>query len=168
MKPNPFGVTSRSLSSPAVGYPADSVRHLVRSRSGRDRQRWTKFGAALVLVVLMTLLYLKIMVKLVTDWYLLPDFSHGFLIPFFVVFLVWDSRDAIRDTPVTQSWSGLWLVVLALFLLLTGVFGADLFLSRLSFVLLVAGLVWTLCGRAMLRRTKFSSAYCFWRFLCRP
>jgi exosortase len=135
--------------------PADTVQHLLRKRLGRDRERWSEFGAALVLVVLMALLYLKIMVKLVTDWYVLPDFSHGFLIPFFVVFLVWDSRDAIRNTPLTQSWAGLWLVVPALFLLLTGVFGADLFLSRLSFVLLAAGLVWTLCGRAMLRRTKF-------------
>jgi exosortase len=68
---------------------------------------------------------------------------------------VWDSRDVLRSTPLTQSWDGLWLVVVALFMLLTGVFGADLFLSRLSFVLLAAGLVWTLCGRAMLRQTKF-------------
>src|ERR1039458_9211559 len=36
-----------------------------------------------------------------------------------------------------------------------GVFGADLFLQRTSFVLLVAGLVWTLLGKAMLSQLKF-------------
>ena len=36
-----------------------------------------------------------------------------------------------------------------------GVFGADLFLQRTSFILLTAGLVWTLLGRAMLGHIKF-------------
>jgi exosortase len=45
--------------------------------------------------------------------------------------------------------------VLGLFVLLLGTFGADLFLQRTSFVLLVAGLVWTLLGRAMLGQVKF-------------
>jgi exosortase len=45
--------------------------------------------------------------------------------------------------------------VLGLFELLVGMLGADLFLQRTSFVLLVAGLVWTLLGRTMLRRVGF-------------
>jgi exosortase len=39
--------------------------------------------------------------------------------------------------------------------LLLGIFGADLVLQRTSFVLLTAGLVWTLLGREMLGRVKF-------------
>jgi exosortase len=39
--------------------------------------------------------------------------------------------------------------------LLLGLFGADLFLQRTSFVLLSAGMVWTLLGKAMLGRVKF-------------
>jgi exosortase len=100
-------------------------------------------------------LYHRIAVKLVTDWYNLPDFSHGFLIPFFAAFLIWDRRQELSRTPVAQSWGGVWLVALALFELLVGVFGADLFLQRTSFVLLAAGAVWTLLGRAMLGQLKF-------------
>jgi exosortase len=156
MKPNHFGVIgSGSVLSPAGESPKNTTKHLLWIGPDWAQKRWSYFGAVLVLVVLVAALYLKIIEKLVTDWYELPDFSHGFLIPFFVLFLVWDSRDAIRSTCLTQSWAGLWLVGLALLLLLTGVFGADLFLSRLSFVLLAAGLVWTLCGRAMLRQTTF-------------
>jgi exosortase len=100
-------------------------------------------------------LYAHIGVKLVQDWYDFPDSSHGFLIPFFAAFLLWDKRAELLAMPVTPSWAGLWLVVLGLIELLVGVFGADLFLQRTSFVVLVTGLVWTLLGKAMLGRIKF-------------
>jgi exosortase len=113
------------------------------------------WGPVLILGALLALLYHGIAVKLVTDWYELPDFSHGFLIPFFAAFLLWDKRQSLRDTTIKPNWAGAWLVVLGLFELLLGVFGADLFLQRTSFVLLVAGLVWTLLGRQMLGQVKF-------------
>ena len=111
--------------------------------------------AALLMVALLAALYHGVAVKLVTDWYELPDFSHGFLIPFFAAFLLWDNRRELQSTEIAPSWAGVWLVVLGLFVLLLGVFGADLFLQRTSFVLLLAGLVWTLLGRLMLGRVKF-------------
>ena len=36
-----------------------------------------------------------------------------------------------------------------------GLLGADLFLQRTSFIFLIAGLVWTLLGKAMLGQIKF-------------
>ena len=105
--------------------------------------------------MLLLLLYVRVGTKLVADWYNIPDFSHGFLIPFFALFLLWDKRQAIAATPTRPSWAGLSLVILGLLLLLTGVFGADLFLSRTSFVVLMAGIVWTLFGKAMLSELKF-------------
>lgn len=118
----------------------------------RSLSEWTP---VLLLLILLVALYARIAVKLVNDWYELPDFSHGFLIPFFVAFLIWDKRETLRKIPLKPSWSGLSLIVLGLFLLLTGVFGADLFLSRISFLILVAGMVWTLLGRAMMVESKF-------------
>jgi len=145
--------------------PANDAR-LANSRRERDRD--ADFGGArnnvpwsiargpiILLAVLLVLLYYKIAIKLVTDWFELPDFSHGILIPFFAAFLLWDKRDEIRRTPIVPSWAGTCLVVLGLFELMLGVFGADLFIQRTSFVLLVAGLVWTLLGKAMLGRLKF-------------
>jgi len=112
-------------------------------------------GPALVVCLLLGLLYHGVAVKLVTDWYDLPDFSHGFLIPFFAAFLLWDKRHKLQNTVITPSWAGVWLVALGLFMLLLGIFGADLFLQRTSFVVLAAGLVWTLLGQAMLHQVKF-------------
>jgi exosortase len=113
------------------------------------------WGPPFILCALLVALYHGIAVKLVRDWGDLPDFSHGYLIPFFAVFLLWDQRRQIRATPIAPSWAGTSLVVLGLFELLVGVLGADLFLQRTSFILLAAGLVWTLLGSAMLRRISF-------------
>jgi exosortase len=120
--------------------------------SSKLRIAW---GPVILLGVLVLVLYDRIAIKLVRDWYELPDFSHGFLIPFFAAFVLWDKREELLHTPVMPSWAGVWLVVLGLFELLVGIFGADLFLQRTSFVLLAAGLVWTLLGKAMLGRVKF-------------
>lgn len=108
-----------------------------------------------ILALLVVVLYHGIAVKLVTDWAELPDFSQGFLIPFFAGFLLWEERRELRGTAIAPSWAGTWLVALGLFELTVGVLGADLFLQRTSFVLLAAGVVWTLLGRAMLGRVKF-------------
>jgi exosortase len=104
---------------------------------------------------MVALLYHGITVKLVSDWYELPDDSHGFLIPFFAGFLLLEKRAVFEKLPVRSSWAGLVLLLPALFLLLVGVFGADLFISRFSFVLLAAGLTWTLLGYAFLHEVRF-------------
>ncbi len=123
---------------------------------GRDPVfEWKRYLALFLLLGLLILLYAGVAMKLITDWYELPDFSHGFLIPFFAAYLLWTKRDELRNTPTRSSWGGLPLVLLGLLFLLTGRFGADLFLSRTSFLLLAAGVIWMLWGRAMLSQCKF-------------
>ena len=113
------------------------------------------WGPVALLGVLLVFLYHRVAVKLVTDWYDLPDFGYGFLIPFFALFLLWDKRRTLRTTPIAPTWAGAFLVILALFELLLGVFGADLFLQRTSFIVLTAGIIWTLLGKPMLGQLKF-------------
>lgn len=110
----------------------------------------------LLLALVVTAIYCQVVGKLVYDWYTNPDFSHGFLVAPFALFLLWDKRKVLRTTPIQQTWSGLWLVVAAIFVLFMGVYGAELFLSRLSLVMLLAGITWTLGGRAMLREVRFA------------
>jgi len=122
----------------------------------REAKKWkVDWKPVLLLTLLLVVLYHTIAFKLVDDWYELPDFSHGFLIPFFAAFLLWDKREQLRSTPIAPSWAGVSLVVAGLIALLLGVLGADLFFQRTSFVVLVAGLVWTLLGKKMLGQLKF-------------
>ncbi len=105
--------------------------------------------------LLLLLMYWKIAAKLVTDWYQIPDYSHGFLVPFFALFLLWDKRPKLRTMVVEPTWAGLPLLLVGVVTLFFGVYGAELFLSRISFVLIVSGLVWTFCGRPILREVFF-------------
>jgi exosortase len=106
---------------------------------------------AAMIALLILLLYSRVAAKLVLDWYELPDFSHGFLIPFFTAFLLWERRDRIAQAPFRPRQSGIALIAVALFVLLIGRFGADLFFMRISFLMLTAGVVLSLFGSAMLR-----------------
>jgi len=109
----------------------------------------------ILLLTLLVVLYGHIGVRLVSDWYTLPDLSHGFLIPFFAAYILWHQRAALLTIPLSPSWGGLGVVMAGLLLLLVGVFGADLFLSRFSFILLAIGITWMLCGLAFLKQIRF-------------
>ncbi len=121
------------------------------------QDRSTQLAAAALCLVL-GLLYWHIGAKLVSDWYNIGDESHGFLVPFFALFLVWDKRRKLSAMLVRPSWVGAPLVVLGCITLLLGVYGAELFLSRVSFLLILSGLIWTLCGRQIVRELLFPLA----------
>jgi exosortase len=151
------------LNSPVVSVPIPSgsihSTEMTETLTLHDKQdaaaSKTALMMAAVLCVLLALLYYRVGIKLASDWYNIDDDSAGMLIPFFVLFLLWDKREQILATPLRPSWNGLVLVVLGLFVLIVGVFGADLFLSRISFLILVIGIVWMLLGRPMVRETSF-------------
>jgi exosortase len=117
-----------------------------------SRLPWLPYAS---IAVLLAVLYYRVVIKLVYDWYSLPDYSHGFLVPVFAAFLVWDKRKAITETPIKPTWAGIVLVVFAIGVLILGVYGVELFTARISFVLLLTGIIWTLLGSAMLRELRF-------------
>ncbi|HEX4153987.1 MAG TPA: exosortase A [Acidobacteriaceae bacterium] len=119
------------------------------------RSAWKRWLPLILLAALIVAIYYGVVAKLVYDWYSNPDFSHGFLVPLFSAFLIWKKRDALRQIPVKPSWAGVLLVVASIFTLFLGVYGAELFLSRLSLIMLFGGLIWTLAGRAFLRELRF-------------
>ena len=74
-------------------------------------QSWLPWLPYILLVVVITAIYYQVIGKLVMDWYDNPDFSHGFLVVPFAMFLLWDKRKVLRDTPIRQTWSGVWLLL---------------------------------------------------------
>ena len=142
---------TQSATIPAL--PMESERAPAPARAA---QTWAPWMPYLLVALVVTAIYYQVVGKLVSDWYTNPDFSHGFLVVPFALYVLWDKRKVLRDTPIQQTWSGVWLIVAAIFVLFMGVYGAELFLSRLSLVMLLGGIVWTLCGRAMLREVRFA------------
>jgi exosortase len=135
---------------PAASLPGMPTRRF--GGASALRTAWAPYAA---IAILLAVIYYRVATKIVYDWYTIPDYSHGFLVPFFAIFLIWDKRKVLRQIPVQQSWKGIPLVVASICILILGVYGVDLFTARISFVFLVAGLIWTLLGWKMLRELRF-------------
>jgi exosortase len=138
---------------PTAAEPAAQPGQTTASLLSRvPKSAWGPFA---VVLLLLFALYLRVGIKLVVDWYNIADYSHGFLVPLFSAFLLWDKRSQIAATPIRPSWAGVPFVALGLLILIFGIYGVDLFTTRFSFVVLVASLVWTFFGSAMLRTLRF-------------
>jgi exosortase len=123
----------------------------------RKIQAWQ----TVVLVGLIGTLYWGILWKLLQQWWTDPNFSHGFFVPLFSAFVVWRNRKNLARVPLRQSWVGLPVVMFALSTLIVGVLGAELFLSRSSLILLLAGLIIYFGGWQLFRAVLFPWLFLF-------
>ena len=93
-------------------------------------------SAALVFV------YGVVLSKLGHDWWTDENYSHGLLIPFIIGYIVWTQRDHFTRAETRAGTAlGFGLVLLALLMLFAGTAGAELFMQRISLVVMLAGLV---------------------------
>jgi exosortase len=90
-----------------------------------------------------------------SQFYQDPAYSHGFAVPVFSAYLVWRRRDCLAQVEKKPSLFGMWLVLGALGLLFLGSLGAELFLVRISLVLIITGLVLYFFGAPTLRLLAF-------------
>jgi exosortase len=112
-----------------------------------------------VIVASIAVVYTPIISSLVRQWAGDENYSHGFLIVPFAAWFVWQQRAALGRAPLTPSNAGLAVVGVSLLILLAGLFGAELFLTRMSLVGIVAGAVLFLCGWRWLRLLAFPIAF---------
>jgi exosortase len=103
--------------------------------------------------------YWLIIPGLLAQWWNEPEYSHAFLIPIVSGALAWSRRDALRRTDIRPGYWGLALMVFALLVYVTGKVGADLFLQRLSFVLMITGGVLFVAGAGVLWTLLFPLAF---------
>jgi len=137
-----------SISDRATLGTAQSVSPL---GSWNSRIGW---GAAII-VALLAAIYYQVIGKLVVDWWQIPDFSHGLLVPPFAAFLIWEKRKTLLAIKPAPSWGGIAVMAFGIAVLLLGVYGAELFLSRISLVILLAGLVLYFGGHRFLIELRF-------------
>jgi len=125
-------------------------REKVRLLSSR-RVSWY----ALAVLALVGWLYAPVLYNLVRQWWQDPNFSHGFFVPLFSAWVLWQTRERLeRIRPEPSAW-GLPVIVGSLAVLILGIFGVELFLSRVSLIFLAGGLVLFFFGWAMLRAVLF-------------
>jgi exosortase D (VPLPA-CTERM-specific) len=120
----------------------------------------TLTGTILV-VATVCLLFWQVLVRLVDAWIVDGNYSHGFLIIPIALYLVWERRQKLAAAPVQGSWMGLVLIAGGLLTLLAGLWGSELFLSRIALLPVIAGIVLFVFGWAHLRILVFPIAFLF-------
>jgi exosortase len=99
--------------------------------------------------------YLPVLSSLVRQWASDENYSHGFIIIPFALYFAWQQRRALAIAPTQARSLGLVLVVASLFMMLAGLLAAELFLTRVSLIGVVAGSIWFLWGSRHVRLLGF-------------
>jgi len=142
-----------------VGYLAQTALLPERPpQPALNRDMWWQ-GTLLVLLILW--LYSSILFHLAKQWSNDANFTHGFFVPAFSFFVLWQDRQRLARAPRNPSSWGLLITAFALCVLVVGVLGAELFLSRISLLLLIAGLLILFRGWSLFRAVLFPWAFLF-------
>jgi exosortase len=113
-----------------------------------QRQIWKP----LLLAASVAFVYWGVLARLGRFWWVDENYSHGLLIPFIIGYILWVERDhfaAIEKRP--RALLGAVAVVAALLALWAGTAGAELFVQRMSLVLMLAGVTIYFWGWRLLR-----------------
>jgi len=107
-------------------------------------------GAAFLLVYVPTFIWMW------DRWFARDSYySHGILIPFVTIFLIWHQREELASTKKTNSALGLPLIIVGM---ITHAFGSLMrvyFISGFSMLLVLTGLILYFYGRAVFKKIVF-------------
>jgi len=118
-------------------------------------------GLVLILAVLLGVVYWKILRALSIQWWDDANYSHGFLVPLFSLYLIWQQRAALRTLPRSGNPTGILVVLAGIAALLMGDLGAENFLMRSSLIVIIAGLILFHLGTPVFRAVLFPLAFLF-------
>jgi exosortase len=109
----------------------------------------------LLIAGLVAALYGLLLAQMVVQWWQVPDYSHGFVVPLFVGYVLYQRRHELRQVPLEPSNLGFPVMLGAIVLFLAGTLGAELFVSRSSLLFLFGGMILFFAGWKMLRAVAF-------------
>jgi exosortase len=93
------------------------------------------------------------------NWWIDPNYSHGFLVPLISGWIIWRDRQVLASLPRQACGWGLAVVAAGLALLLAGQLAQEFFLRRISLLPVSWGLALTYFGWPLARRLIFPTAY---------
>ncbi len=114
-----------------------------------------------IVVLLAAWLYGPFALRMASQWWHDPNYTHGFFVPVFSLFLLWERRAKLATLRIDPAWSGLFILVFALMTLVVGTIKSGFFLYRVSVLLFIAGMVVFLAGWKHLAAISFPLAFLF-------
>ncbi|MHB8499939.1 MAG: exosortase/archaeosortase family protein [Candidatus Acidiferrales bacterium] len=131
----------------------------VEESPSEESARTGKWVAALSLATLVLVMYASVLGSLARQWWHDPNYGHGFFVPVFAGYVLWRGRDGWRALPFKPRNFGLAIMLFAIGLRVLGTLGAEMFIARLSLVILISGIVLFLAGSHVLRSIAFPIGY---------
>jgi exosortase len=107
------------------------------------------------LVAALAWVYSDVMSSLVRQWSSDDNYSHGFFVLPLAAYFAWERREALARATRRPSLIGALVVAGSLLMLVAGVLGAELFLTRVSIIGVLAGSVLFIWGREHFRILAF-------------
>ena len=112
--------------------------------------RWREppvfWGALLVSIGLAIALCWSGVFNMTQIWFGREEYSHGVLIPFIALYLIWQKHHELADMHFTGAWLGFLAVLCGLFVYYAGELSTLFVLVQYAFLLLLYGLVLSLMG----------------------
>ena len=105
------------------------------------------------------LLYWNTIYEMVMEWYIDPNYSHGFLIPFISGYLLWQKKENLGSVVINPTNLGLIIVVIGLCVYLVGNVTGDPFTIRISILIVIAGTILFTCGIRLFKEVSFPFFY---------
>lgn len=101
-------------------------------------------------------LYFDVLRRLTSDWYNDENYSHGLLVPFIAGYALWQNQNQLRAIIARpMTWIGGGLMVGAVLMLWAGTVGAELFVTRISFLFAIISLILYFGGKDWLKQMMF-------------
>ena len=116
-------------------------------------------AAFCAVAVAIAVVYWDVLRSLGLAWYTDDNYSHGFFIAPLAAYFAWERRAEFTARPIKPSAFGMVVVAASLVLLVGGILGAELFISRVSFLGVLTGTILFLYGWQRLRVLMFPLAF---------
>lgn len=112
-----------------------------------------------VFLVAFGFLYWKTIYGMIMDWYIDPNYSHGFLIPLISGYLLWQKRNNIKSVDINPFNSGLLIIILGLGIYLVGNVSGESFSMRVSMLFVLGGTLLFIYGTGLFKTVSFPFFY---------
>ena len=99
--------------------------------------------------------YVAVLYALGIQWTQDEDVSHGPFVPAVAAYIAWQRRQEFAETPKIPNYWGLAIVAWAVFQLMIGTLGSEIFLQRTSLIISITGIVLLLGGTKILKLSAF-------------
>lgn len=116
---------------------------------------WMKAGVYALGIILV---YYSALLQMVRGWSR-DDYSHCYLIPFIVLYLIWEKKAALSRLPSIPSWAGFGAFGFGIGFFWLGELGGEFFTLYISFWLILVGLCWVHLGWEKVKVIAFPLAF---------